>query len=251
MEVTSNRVQTEMSVRPDRGLTWRRLVLYAGVAAAVATGLVSAVLGDLEGALVAIGFAVTALLTRARKGTVGALGMVLVAAITFTFMFSAALTNIGAGSDTQAVLVSASLAAFSLLALISTLGFLLRRDSPSGPGPTRSLIVSALVLVALLGWGAFTASATTAPAGIHLVSKNVAFSETILVAVAGEVTVTLENKDLFWHTFTIEELGVDLRVPVGAELPVTFLASPGDYRFICAIPGHPEAGMVGTLRVEG
>ncbi|HUO45676.1 MAG TPA: cupredoxin domain-containing protein [Acidimicrobiia bacterium] len=247
----STSVQAETAARPGRGLSWRRLVLFAGVAAAVATGLVSAVLGDLEGALVAVGFGVTALLTRVRKGTLGAAGMALVSGVTFSFMFSAALTNIGAGSDTQAILVSGSLAALSLLALMSAVGFLVRRDAPSGTGPARSLIVSVLVLFALVGWGAFAATAPPPPAGIHLVSKNVAFSETTLVAAAGEVTVTLENRDLFWHTFTIEELGVDLRVPVGAELPVTFVATPGDYRFICAIPGHPEAGMVGTLRVEG
>lgn len=53
---------------------------------------------------------------------------------------------------------------------------------------------------------------------------------------AGEVTVGLANQDLFWHTFTIEELGVDLPVPVGASLTVTFDASPGNYRFICPDP---------------
>jgi uncharacterized cupredoxin-like copper-binding protein len=26
--------------------------------------------------------------------------------------------------------------------------------------------------------------------------------------------------------------------------------APGTYTFICQIPGHPEAGMVGTLIVE-
>lgn len=77
-----------------------------------------------------------------------------------------------------------------------------------------------------------------------------AFSETELKLNEGNVVVTMENKDLFWHTFTIEELGVDLRVPVGAELGASFEAHPGEYQFVCAIPGHVEAGMVGTLIVE-
>jgi len=32
---------------------------------------------------------------------------------------------------------------------------------------------------------------------------------------------------------------------------VTFSAEPGTYEFKCRIPGHPEAGMVGTLTVTG
>ena len=45
------------------------------------------------------------------------------------------------------------------------------------------------------------------------------------------------------------DLRVCLGVPVGAELIVTFDAPPGTYQYICAIPGHPEAGMKGSLIV--
>ena len=151
----------------------------------------------------------------------------------------------------SSVLVSAGLAAVALLGLVAALGFLTRRSSPSTTAPWAGVISSILVLIGLVVWGASTARAETEAGDIHLVAKNVAFTETEIAATAGEVTVTLENRDLFWHTFTIEELGVDLRVPVGAELPVTFEAPPGEYEFICAIPGHSEAGMHGTLTVEG
>lgn len=53
------------------------------------------------------------------------------------------------------------------------------------------------------------------------------------------------------NTLTIEELGVDLRVPIGAEFPIAFVAPPGEYVFMCAAQGHPGAGTVGTLVVEG
>lgn len=88
-------------------------------------------------------------------------------------------------------------------------------------------------------------------ADIDLVAENVAFDQTELSASAGSITVSLENRDLFWHTFSIEELGVDLRVPDSAEMTVAFDALPGEYTFICDIPGHPEAGMKGTLLVDG
>ncbi len=225
--------------------------LHCRVVATVAMGAVSLAIGDLEGAVVTVGFAVAAWLTRVRRGTWGAVGMMLVSGITLYFMLAAALTNIRAGSARSSVLISSSLAAVAFLGLASASGFLVRRASPPTAAPWAVLVTSALLLGGLLVWGATTGRTETGVEGIHLTSENVAFSETELTAPAGEVTVTLENKDLFWHTFTIEELGVDLRVPIGAEIPVTFPAPPGQYRFICAIPGHPEAGMEGTLTVEG
>ncbi len=235
----------------SQGLTWRRLVFLAGVLATVAMGAVALLIGDIEGGVVAVGFAVATWLTRVRRGTLGAIGMALVSAITLFFMLTAAVTNIRAGSAMSSVLVSAGLAAVALLGLVAALGFLTRRSSPSTTAPWAGVISSILVLIGLVVWGASTARAETEAGDIHLVAKNVAFTETEIATTAGEVTVTLENKDLFWHTFTIEELGVDLRVPIGAELPVTFEAPPGEYEFICAIPGHTEAGMHGTLTVEG
>ncbi len=247
-------VATDRRTEPEqvsRGLTWRRLVFLAGVLATVAMGAVALLIGDIEGGVVAVGFAVATWLTRVRRGTLGAIGMALVSAITLYFMLTAAVTNIRAGSAMSSVLVSAGLAAVALLGLVAALGFLTRRSSPSTTAPWAGVISSTLVLIGLVVWGASTARAETEAGDIHLVAKNVAFTETEIATAAGEVTVTLENKDLFWHTFTIEELGVDLRVPVGAELPVTFEAPPGEYEFICAIPGHTEAGMRGTLTVEG
>lgn len=39
--------------------------------------------------------------------------------------------------------------------------------------------------------------------------------------------------------------------PGGCHPGGSFEAPPGEYEFVCAIPGHVEAGMVGTLIVEG
>jgi plastocyanin len=62
------------------------------------------------------------------------------------------------------------------------------------------------------------------------------------------VTVAVTNHDLFWHTFTIAALGIDLRVPVGDEKSVTFTAAPGTYQYICGVPGHASF-MHGVLTV--
>ena len=51
------------------------------------------------------------------------------------------------------------------------------------------------------------------------------------------------------HTFTIEELGVDLEVPAHKAGRIDIDAAPGIYQFVCSVPGH-EA-MTGTLIIEG
>lgn len=234
----------------DRGLTWRRLLFIAGILATVAIGTVSAVLGDLEGGAVTLGFALATWLTRVRRGTLGAIGVSLAGAITLYFMLTAAVTNIREGSPMSSVLISSVLAAVSLLALIAAIGFLANRASGSTTGPMLGVGTSVLMLGGLVVWGASITRVDIEAGDIVLVSENMAFSDTGLRVDPGEVVVTMENKDLFWHTFTIEELGVDLRVPVGAKLGASFEAAPGEYQFICAIPGHVEAGMVGTLTVE-
>lgn len=239
---------TERSV--DGGLTWRRLVLIAGFVATVAMGTVSGVLGDLEGGAVTLGFALATWLTRVRRGALGAIGLALAGAVTLYFMLTAAMTNIREGSPMSSVLISSVLAAVSMLALIAAGGFLVDRASRATTGPWLGVGVSVLLLGGLVVWGASISRVDIEAGDIDLVSEHLAFSETEVRVDAGEVVVTMENKDLFWHTFTIEELGVDLRVPLGAKLGASFEAPPGEYQFVCAIPGHIEAGMVGTLAVE-
>src|SRR5690606_38080262 len=139
------------------------VVFIAGTRAAVAGGLVSLGLGDLEGGAVAVGFALATWLTRVRRGAVGAIGLALVGAITFAFMLTAALTNI-------------------------------REGSPNGHDEEQRPVLAHLHDRG--AWGRYPC-----PGGCH---------------------------------------------PGGS-----FEAPPGEYEFVCAIPGHVEAGMVGTLIVEG
>ena len=83
-----------------------------------------------------------------------------------------------------------------------------------------------------------------------MTTENMAYSNASLISNAGQVGVRLNNKDLFWHTFTIDALGVDLKVPVNGDEAVTFTAAPGTYDFYCTIPGHAQMGMRGTLIVR-
>lgn len=78
------------------------------------------------------------------------------------------------------------------------------------------------------------------------------FDTTELTAAAGEVTIELVNDSGIPHNVEVEGNGVEEvseTISEGsAELALTL--EPGEYEFYCAIPGHKEGGMEGTLTVE-
>ncbi|HEY7031058.1 MAG TPA: cupredoxin domain-containing protein [Thermomicrobiales bacterium] len=65
------------------------------------------------------------------------------------------------------------------------------------------------------------------------------------------VTVNLVNKGASIHNFNIDQLNVHSGdIQPGQTGSVTINAPAGDYQYYCAVPGHKEAGMVGTLHVQ-
>lgn len=77
------------------------------------------------------------------------------------------------------------------------------------------------------------------------------FSESeIRVSQGGEVTVNFTEVD-GTHTFTIDELGVNVLIEEGGSTSFTADLAPGEYFFYCDIDNHRELGMEGTLIVEG
>ena len=65
-----------------------------------------------------------------------------------------------------------------------------------------------------------------------------------------DVPFTLPNDGAAAHNFSIDELGIDIDLPPGSTEETVINAPPGTYVYYCNVPGHKEAGMVGTLIVE-
>jgi len=65
-----------------------------------------------------------------------------------------------------------------------------------------------------------------------------------------DVPFTLPNDGAAPHNFSIDELGIDIDLPPGSTEETVINAPPGTYEYYCNVPGHKEAGMVGTLIVE-
>ena len=65
-----------------------------------------------------------------------------------------------------------------------------------------------------------------------------------------DVTVRVPNSGAALHTFVVEALGIKIEMAPGETKDVVINAPAGTYEFICDVPGHEAAGMVGTLTVQ-
>ena len=79
-----------------------------------------------------------------------------------------------------------------------------------------------------------------------------AFDQTELTAPAGEVTIHLTNDAQIPHNVEVEGNGVEevSDTVTGADTSLPLTLEAGEYEFYCAVPGHREGGMEGTLTVE-
>ena len=188
----------------------------------------------------------------------GLLGLVVLAALFVNiefWMFPAANGNATYRVGLVDLLVPGLLVAFSLAGFIGAVAAVVHLHDPAaGRGAARPTGVLAVVfVVASLGlvWAMTDATPQVAPEGaLEVKTVNVAYVPRTLEASGGKVTVALRNRDLFWHTFTIDALRVDIRAPVGRLRSATFEARPGTYSYYCRIPGHATLGMRGTLTVR-
>lgn len=240
-----------------RTFGWRRLAVVAALADVVVFLAYGLGRGDRE----ALGFAVLMLagaaLLWARPGGFSLLVLGALFVNVQLWMFPAANGNAASRVGLVDLLIPGSLVAFSLAGLIGVAGAALhRRDPDAGAGAAGTAGVLAVVFVAtslaLVGMMTPARSQEVPPGALLVETKNVAFDPATLEATAtdGKVTFAVRNRDLFWHTLTVDALKLDLKVPVGRLRTATVEVRPGTYRFYCRIPGHTSLGMRGSLTVR-
>ena len=125
----------------------------------------------------------------------------------------------------------------------------------------RAAAPAALVAVALLvascgGAGESAApkadKASAAPAGavLEMTGTEYSFAPEPAKASAGETTIRFVNKGLVEHDITIDALKVRIVAKPGKTTDAKVTLKPGTYETYCAIPGHKQSGMKGTLTVS-
>jgi plastocyanin len=123
-------------------------------------------------------------------------------------------------------------------------------DTASRFARTIAIAAGAIVVATLVvGLVAF-AGIESVPArsgDVLLVTQDIEFRPAEISAEGPEIPVHVTNSDDIRHTFTIDELGVDLNIPPNSSQRVSFQADPGTYEFDCR-PHSP--GMEGKLVVE-
>jgi plastocyanin len=234
---------------------WRRLTVVAALADAVVLFGYGVTRGDHESLILAVVTLAGLGVLRIGRGLVGLLVLTALFVNILCWMFPAANGNATYRVGLADLLIPGSLVAFSLAGLIGAVAAVVHlRDPAAGRGAAGPTGILAVVFVAAslgLVWVMSDAKAQAVPEGaIEVQTVNVAFVPKTIEANGGRVTVAIRNRDLFWHTFTIDRLGVDLRAPVGQLRSVTFEARPGTYSSYCRIPTHATLGMRGTLTVR-
>ncbi len=96
---------------------------------------------------------------------------------------------------------------------------------------------------------ATAASSQRAVQELRMISGNLFFNPQEIALTKGRpVKITFQNTGT--HTFTVDELGVDI-VLRGSTAVAEFTPSePGAFAYYCRVPGHRERGMIGSLSVE-
>ncbi|TMD46038.1 MAG: hypothetical protein E6I86_13530 [Chloroflexi bacterium] len=239
------------------GASWSILILWAAVADAVLQAIVGIAHVDREAIAFAVLFAVgVVVLLRARQGSRVRSGTVIILGLLFAdvafWMITATWSNVRNHEQLLYIIEPLALACASAAGLIGVVGQLVDRHGRAN-GAAAVVAVAAFAAfilgtggAAITGWGK---EQTQGPNDLALRIHNTAYRATAISATSHRVTLYVTNEDLFWHTVTIDQLGVDLALPVGSHRRITFSAPSGTYTFYCRIPGHRQAGMQGTIKV--
>jgi plastocyanin len=234
------------------GIGWTELMFWSalGVALVLVGGMV--VFGEFIPPLLifAVPFVIGALVVRRRQRG-GATALAIFAVLTLALNLPFVVPSLTVPASTEDFIMSAVVIILLLVVLIAAVAAIRTRGSGASPA-ARSV---GFVAVALIGLSIATAaaarvtheSAVAQPGDIQIVTEDIEFSHEHINVDAGEVTVFVENKDTTLHTFTIEELGVDLQIPSKSAARITFDAPAGSYEFECT--PHSE-DMKGTIEAS-
>ncbi len=110
----------------------------------------------------------------------------------------------------------------------------------------------ALALACAVSGISMSAGAATS---VSIGAREFSFVPKDVTVPAGEVTFVVKNAGVIEHNFVLEDKAKKkaAEIPIlepAQTLEVKATLKPGVYRIYCTLPGHKDAGMVGTLTVQ-
>lgn len=228
------------------GMGWHGLMVWSALAEAVVLVLFIVLAGGVIPPVIvgAVLFLIGGLVAR-RKIRGGAITLAILSALFLLLNAPFIIPSLAVPASTVDFVMTALTVILLVVTLIASIACI-RRPVAANSGTARKvgLVAMALVLVSLGTAAAarFAYDAPIAQAGdIKLVAEDFEFSEDQIEVNSGEkVSVFVENSDTALHTFTVEDLDVDLQIPSNSTGRVTFTApEAGTYEFIC-VPHESE-----------
>jgi plastocyanin len=95
-----------------------------------------------------------------------------------------------------------------------------------------------------------TGAPLAAGAVLNLTGTEYSFTPSVLKAAAGKTTIRFTNRGAVDHDFVIDALRIHLMTKPGKTAEATVTLPPGTYTSYCAVAGHRQSGMEGTLTVS-
>jgi uncharacterized cupredoxin-like copper-binding protein len=148
-----------------------------------------------------------------------------------------------------AILLSAAFLAVGLAACGSSSNSSSSSTSSSATATPSTSTSTSTSSTASSGGGGSSLSQAADPSGA------LKFTQGSLTAKAGKVTIDFTNSSPVGHNLTIQQGSSGSVVGAtptfqGGSKALSVTLKPGKYTFFCSVPGHRQAGMVGTLTVS-
>lgn len=245
-------------VSASDGFSWRLLLSYAALGAAAIILFASVFIfksADPPFIVMFLLLFIGAVLAR-RTGKAGVTGVVmaLLGALMFVvFGGFFALTLVSVPEGAKDFIPVMSTLVFTLMVVISAIALAIRgkgRGFESSGASSALGWIGVLLVAGLVGWSLYASSQFESVASeaddVLVVTNDFKFIPKSLSADAGTVAIHVTNTDDALHTFTIDELGVDISILSGKTNRVEFEAEAGEYRFYCK-PHAPD--MEGKIEI--
>lgn len=112
------------------------------------------------------------------------------------------------------------------------------------------LLVTLLLLTACTGGVGQGGSPPPAGATISVTETEFKLDPKTLAANPGKVTFRVRNAGAVEHNFIVEKTAIKIEsIQPGETKTASGDLKAGQYKVLCDLPGHAEAGMVATLKV--